>query len=159
MSKCLAIGKAIRKARETGADPVDAAIAVTGGWRVFEGTVTKKEWEDRDGYMFGTTEITGSGDSAGKTLKVWYKNENHVSWLNGEPWICSPDLLTLVHRESGEATTNTYIAEGDEVVGVGMKGLEGFRSEFGLNEGSGPRYFGFDIDYVPIEDLMKREGK
>jgi DUF917 family protein len=31
-------------------------------------------------------------------------------------------------------------------------------TEFGLNEASGPRYFGFDIDYVPIEELVvKRE--
>jgi hypothetical protein len=35
-----------------------------------------------------------------------------------------------------------------------MKGLEAFRSEFGLNEASGPRYFGFDIEYRPIEEIM-----
>jgi hypothetical protein len=35
----------------------------------------------------------------------------------------------------------------------GLKGLEDFRSEFGL-AASGPRYFGFDIDYVPIEELL-----
>ena len=104
--------------------------------------------------MFGTTEIAGGGNDAGQTPKVWFKNENHVSRLNGKPWICSPDLLTLVHRESGEATINTNIAEGDEVVGVGMKGFEAFRSDFGLNESTGPRYFGFDIDYVPIEKLI-----
>ena len=37
---------------------------------------------------------------------------------------------------------------------VGIKGLEAFRTDFGLNQASGPRYFGFDIDYVPIEVLM-----
>jgi hypothetical protein len=36
-----------------------------------------------------------------------------------------------------------------------MKGLEAFRTEFGLNEASGPRYFGFDTDYVPIEELVR----
>jgi hypothetical protein len=36
-----------------------------------------------------------------------------------------------------------------------VKGLEVFRTEFGLDRASGPRYFGFDIDYVPIEELMK----
>ena len=51
--------------------------------------------------------------------------------------------------------TNTDIKEGDEVVAVGVKGLEVFRTEFGLDQASGPRYFGFDIDYVPIEELMK----
>jgi DUF917 family protein len=155
LSKCLALGRAMRQAREKGKDPIDAALEVTGGWRLFEGVVTRKEWEDRDGYMFGTIHIQGTGDYAGQTLEVWFKNENHVSWLNGQAWVCSPDLLTLAYPESGEGTTNTLITEGDKVVAVGMKGLEAFRTEFGLNQASGPRYFGFDIDYVPIEDLVK----
>jgi hypothetical protein len=52
-------------------------------------------------------------------------------------------------------TTNTLIKEGDQVVAVGMKGLEAFRSKFGLEMASGPRYFGFDIEYIPIEELVK----
>jgi DUF917 family protein len=39
---------------------------------------------------------------------------------------------------------------------VGIKGLEAFRSERGL-AGAGPRYFGFDIDYIPIEKLMEQK--
>jgi len=155
LTKCLAIGRAMRQAREKGKDPIDAALEVTGGWRLFEGTVTGKEWEDRDGYMFGTTHIKGIGDYEGQTLDVWFKNENHVSWLNGKPWACSPDLVTLAYKESGEGTTNTLIKECDKVVAVGMKGLEAFRSASHLNKATGPRYFGFDIDYVPIEELVK----
>ena len=98
--------------------------------------------------------LAGSGAYAGQTFKVWFKNENHVSWLNDKPWVCSPDLVTLADKTSGEGTTNTLITAGDEVVAVGIKGLEIFRTEFGLNEASGPRYFGFDLDYVPIEQLM-----
>jgi hypothetical protein len=156
LTKSLAIGRAMRQARAQGEDPIDAALQVTGGWRLFEGVVTAKEWEDRGGYMFGTTQIKGSGDYAGQTLKVWFKNENHVSWLNDKPWVCSPDLLTLAYRENGQGTTNTLLKEGDEVVAVGMKGLAAFRTDFGLNQASGPRYFGFDIEYVPIEELVKQ---
>jgi DUF917 family protein len=156
LTKSLAIGRAMRQAQEQGQDPIDAALAVTGGWRLFEGSISGKDWEDRGGYMFGTTHIQGTGDYEGQTLDVWFKNENHVSWLNGEPWVCSPDLLTLAYKESGEGTTNTLIKEGDDVVAVGMKGLEAFRTEFGLNEASGPRYFGFDINYVPIEELVEK---
>ena len=107
--------------------------------------------------MFGTTHLEGTGSYAGHTLKVWFKNENHISWLDGKPWICSPDLVTLAYKVSGEGTTNTLIKEGDEIVAVGIKGLEAFRTEFGLNEASGPRYFGFDIDYVPIEEIMEEK--
>ncbi len=149
-----AIGRAMRRAAEGGDDPIAAALEVTGGWRLFEGVVTGKEWEDRDGYMFGTTHIRGTGDYEGQTLDVWFKNENHVSWLNGRPWVCSPDILSLLYRDTGEGTNNACIEEGDELVAVGLKGLEAFRTPFGLDKASGPRYFGFDIEYVPIEQLV-----
>jgi DUF917 family protein len=154
LTRCLDIGQAMREARMKGDDPINAAMEVTGGWRLFAGVVTGKEWEDRDGYMYGTTHVKGTGDYEGQTLDVWFKNENHVSWLNGEAWICSPDLVSLVRKPSGEGTTNTDIKEGDDVVAVGIKGLEAFRTEFGLNQAAGPRYFGFDIDYRPIEELV-----
>ena len=41
-----------------------------------------------------------------------------------------------------------------DALAEGIKGLESFRTEFGLNQAAGPRYFGFDIDYVPIEEIM-----
>ena len=154
LTKSLAIGRAIRQAREKGEDPIDAALDVTDGWRLFEGIVVGKDWEDRGGYMYGTNHIEGTGSFSGQTLDVWFKNENHVSWLNGKPWVCSPDLVSLVRRATGEGITNTDIKEGDEIVAVGIKGQEAFRTEFGLNEAAGPRYFGFDVDYVPIEELM-----
>lgn len=154
LTKSLALGRALRTARENGQDPINAALAVTGGWRLFEGIVSSKTWEDRDGYMFGTLQMDGTGDYTGQTFRVWFKNENHISWLNNEPYVCSPDLVTLAYKNSGQGTTNTLIAEGDEIVAVGIKGLESFRTEFGLNKAAGPRYFGFDIDYIPIEDLM-----
>jgi DUF917 family protein len=154
LTKCLELGRAIRQARERGDEPVQAAIEHTGGWLLFEGEVTGKDWEDRKGYMFGTTHIKGTGDYAGHTLDVWFENENHVSWLDGEPYVCSPDLVTIADRETGEGFTNTVIAAGHRVAVVGIKGLEAFRSERGL-AGAGPRYFGFDIDYVAIEEQMK----
>lgn len=155
LTRSLALGRAIREARETGGDPIAAAIDATGGHFLFEGRVVAKDWEDRDGYMFGTTTIEGDGRSAGHTLKVWFKNENHVTWLNDIPWICSPDLVTIADRTTGEGITNTLLEAGADVAVVGIRGLEAFRSERGLGC-AGPRYFGFDIDYRPIEDLLDR---
>ncbi|MGB3906686.1 MAG: DUF917 domain-containing protein [Anaerolineae bacterium] len=154
LTKSLELGRTIRQARERGEDTVLASLQFTGGWLLFEGEVLKKDWEDREGYMFGTTYLEGKGEFEGHTFKVWFKNENHVSWLDGEPFVTSPDLVVIVDRESGEGITNTLVDAGQDVAVIGVKGLEAFRSERGLG-GAGPRYFGFDIDYVPIEDRMK----
>jgi DUF917 family protein len=154
LTRSLELGRTIRQARERAEDPVVASLNFTAGWLLFEGRVVKKEWEDREGYMFGTTQINGRGGFRGHTLEVWFKNENQVSWLDGEPLVTSPDLVVIVDRKTGEGITNTLVDAGREVAVIGVKGLEAFRSERGL-EGAGPRHFGFDIDYVPIEKRMK----
>ncbi len=162
LTKCLAIGRAAREARESGEDPVDAAVGTAGGWRLFDGTVTDLQWEDRDGYMYGEVTIEGSvrtpsaeASKSESTLKLWFKNENHVSWLNGEPWICSPDLMTVVEADTGRGITSTDLTVGSLVSVVGMRGLDVFRTPDALKRAFGPPYFGFDdVPYHPIEDLV-----
>jgi len=156
VSLCMQIGRAVRAARQAGGDPIEAVLKVTGGWRLFEGVVRRKDWEDRDGYMFATISVSGSGEFQGHELKVWVKNENHVSWLDGRPYVCSPDILTLAY-EDGTGTSNATIAEGEKVVAIGMKGVEAFRTPYGLDHAAGPRYFGFDIDYTPVEELVWKD--
>lgn len=68
--------------------------------------------------------------------------------------MCSPDLVSLVHQDNGRGIYNSELREGDQVVAIGMKGVEGFRTEKGL-ELAGPRHFGFDIEYVPIEESLR----
>jgi hypothetical protein len=62
-------------------------------------------------------------------------------------------LVSLVYQENGRGINNAELKEGDEVVAIGISGVEAFRCEAGL-ELAGPRHFGFDIDYVPIEELV-----
>ena len=47
--------------------------------------------------MLGTDQESSTAASWGGdrgfsgTLRVWFKNENHVSWLDGKPYVASPD--------------------------------------------------------------------
>ncbi len=157
LSLALRIGRAARLAREAGDDPIEATIDAAGAWRLFDGQVVSKEWEDRDGYMYATLELAGSlpRTTGSSTLKIWIKNENHVTWLDGEPWVCSPDLVTLLDATTGTAHTSTDIQPGDKVTVVGMKGLECARTADALVNATGPTYFGFPhVPYRPIEDLV-----
>jgi uncharacterized protein len=156
LSLCLKIGQTLRDSRENGRDPIDAGVDASQGWRLFDGTVASLETEDRNGYYFGKVEVKGCGDFQDQTLKVWFKNENQITWLNGSPWICSPDLVTFVYKKNGRGVFNAELGEGDEVSVIGMKGVEGFRTNYGLSL-AGPEHFGFDIDYVPIEDLLEKQ--
>ena len=151
----LEVGRAIRIAKENGQDPVQAAVAASDGWFLFEGVVAKKDWADIDGCMVGTTTIKGDGGFAGKTMEIYFKNENQVSWIDGEPFVCSPDLVTIVDRKTGIAFTNTDVDQGHEVAVIGVRCHDLFCTEKAL-AWCGPRYFGHDVDYVPIEDILPR---
>jgi uncharacterized protein len=100
--------------------------------------------------MFGTTTIQGQGPDKGKTLKIWLKNENHITYLNEKGFVTSPDLITIIDSRSGEPYTNTMLEEGADVAVLGSPAEEKYRTEKGLSL-LGPRYFGFDMDYIPIE--------
>lgn len=147
------LGAAVREARGRGEDPVQAIVHYTKGWLLFTGVVAHKEWEDREGYMWGTTWINGTGSFSGHVFCYWFKNENHISWLDDEPLVTTPDLIAVVDQNTGEGKINSNIEPGDYVAVVGIKGPEVFRSARGLSA-AGPRHFGFEIDYVPIEERI-----
>ncbi|TMC56165.1 MAG: DUF917 domain-containing protein [Chloroflexi bacterium] len=155
LTRCYELGQAVRTAREQGRDPVQAAIAYLQGWLLFRGEVTSKEWEDRGGYMYGTTTMAGRDEFAGQTMKVWFKNENHIAWLDDQPFVTSPDPICLLNPQTGEGYSNTTLKAGDRVSVIGAKGVEAFRSERGL-AAAGPAHFGFDMRYVPIEQAVQR---
>ncbi|AFV11915.1 hypothetical protein DUF917 [Thermacetogenium phaeum DSM 12270] len=154
LTECYNVGKLIREAREQGEDPVRVVVDDLKGWILVRGKVTGKEWEDRVGYYWGTHTITGEGEYAGDVVKIWFKNENHICWKNDEVIVTSPDIIIVVNADNGEPIANPSLSIGDHVAVIGLQARPVFRSEKGINI-LGPRAFGFDCDYVPIENRMK----
>ena len=156
ITRALAVGRAIRAAKARGADPVAAAAEALGGWVLFRGRVAKKEWESRDGYMYGTTTVEGEGADARHTLRVWFKNENHVTWRDGTPWVLSPDLIMTIGAD-GTPYTNTLLPEGARIGVVGAVADPRLRTPAALDL-LGPRHYGYDLAYTPIEELVRRSA-
>jgi len=152
ITKCLEVGRAVRIARERGEDPVETVVRNLGGWRIFEGEVERYEWKDERGFLIGEAVIKGKGPWDGRTFKSWIKNEHIMAWRDGKPIVMPPDMIMFL-REDGEPITNTELKEGDQVIVVAARAPEVWRCEKGL-ELFGPRHFGFDYDYVPVEELV-----
>ena len=131
-----------------------AAAEALGGWVLFRGRVVKKDWESRDGYMYGTTTVEGDGPDTGHTLRIWFKNENHVTWQDGRPWVLSPDLIMLMDADSGTPYTNTLLPEGSGVGVVGAVADPKLRTPAALALLE-PAHYGYDIPYTPIEQLVR----
>ncbi|MBI1800206.1 MAG: DUF917 domain-containing protein [Chloroflexi bacterium] len=158
LSKSLMLGAARRRALETGLEPVEPLARAAGGWVLFRGEVAEAEWENRGGFMFGygTHHLKGVGPDSGHTCKVWYKNEHHIMWIDGSPCVTSPDIIALVDAATGEALPNNVIAAGQHLAVIGTPVSDpAYRTDAGLAI-LAPKHFGFDIPYVPIEDVVGR---
>ena len=154
VSRAFALGQAIRLAREAGKDALAETAECVHGRILFQGVVGKREWESKGGYQIGTTDITGTGAWAGHAFRIWFKNEHHISWLDGAPFVSSPDLIAVVETATAEPVTNTYLSEGMAVTVIGAPGEPAFRAPAGISI-LGPRHFGFDIEYRPFETMFQ----
>ena len=158
VSKARAIGQAIRAARERGEDAVEAAAAATNGYVLFRGTVVTRLNEDDTAFIWGTERIAGTGDWAGQTFKIWYKNENHMTWINDRPFVMSPDIITVVDAETGYGLSNfdgPAWDYGREVAVLGVPCDPLWRTERGLRIFH-PVRWGFACDYTPIEEAVSQ---
>lgn len=153
MTRNLNTGRAVREARERGEDPADAFARTAEGAVAFRGTVTVKDWESKGGYMYVDLVVAGSGTFAGQELKIWAKNENHLTWLNGEEFVMSPDLIQCVYASDGDPITNSDIKEGDDVAVVVIANPL-YRTAEGIAL-LGPAHYGFtDVIYRPVEEVL-----
>ena len=156
ITKSINLGEAIREARDKGKDPVEAAVKSLGAYLLFKGEVTHFSREERGGFMWGEHRYEGADEFKGKKFRIWYKNENIISFLDEKPYVNGPDLLCAMDSKTGKGLSNWGgdFTEGREVSVIGVKADRLWRTPRGL-EIFNPRHFGFDIDYKPIEEFFK----
>jgi hypothetical protein len=142
------IGKAFREAKADGGDFVKAVTEVGAGCAMFEGVVFESSYETRDGYTYGNTVIQGSGVYAGHTLRIWYQNENIISWLDGAYFVTVPDLICVFDLDAAMPQLNPYAKVGERVAVTALPAPAEWTTQRGL-EVFGPRSFGHDVDYKP----------
>ena len=159
LSEAILFGKTVREARQAGKDPIAALLDASNGYKLFQGIVMKSDERGDRGFNWVDVEIEGINEYAGHTYNVFVKNENIVAWLDDEVDVISPDYIYNLNPETGESTTGGGGVGGYpldvEVVMVGVPAPEQWRSEKGI-ELIGPRHFGFDFEYTPIEKLQAR---
>ena len=159
LSDAIKFGRVTREAVETNSDPIDALLNASSGYKLFQGLVTKSDENGDRGFNWIDVEISGTDDFSGKTYKVFVKNENIIGWLDGEIDAMAPDYIyNLDPNTGGSITSNAGIGSypiGKEVVLIGLPSADQWRSDMGI-ELMGPKHFGFDFDFIPIEKLQSK---
>jgi len=159
-SLVMKVGKQVQEAKKKDKSTVDATLNALGnrGFKLFEGQIMNYWQDDKYGFIWGMAKILGTGDYEGHDLKIWYKNENHVSWLDGKPWVTSPDCINVVDPETGWGLANFWPAEwetGRPVSVIGVEIEQEWETPMGLKI-FGPQHFRWNIEHVPIRQLMEK---
>ncbi len=147
------IGRTIREARATRRDPIEAVQARVGAHKLFSAKILDVDRRTVGGFARGEALLEGVDDDAGRSFRIQFQNEFLVALEDDDVLVSTPDLITLLDADTGEAITTESLRFGFRVVALGIPSDPQWRSDEGLAL-VGPRYFGYDIDYRPVEDRV-----
>lgn len=149
------LGKAIREVKNhADMTPEEAFLKASEGYRLFKGKISDVLRETNGAFNLGHVLLDGIGEYRGQKAEVTFQNENIAASVDGEILATAPDLICIVDTETFVPVTTEALKYGKRVMVVGLKCYEMWRTEEGL-ELVGPRYFGVDTDYIPVEERSK----
>jgi hypothetical protein len=144
------LGRLVRETRTAHGDPIGAVLDRLNGFRVFTGKIADVARRTETGFARGEARIEGAGEDEGSKLELRFQNEHLVALRDGEIVVSVPDLIVVLDAETGEPITTEELRYGFRVTVVATPCDRRWRTAEGL-ELAGPRYFGYDVDYVPVE--------
>ena len=157
LSLALGIGEAIKHGRLDG-DPVTHLVnylATTPYYNqakvLFDGKVTDLRRETRRGFSIGHCHLMAL-DGSDRTMEVTFQNEHLVARENGVTRAIVPDLICMVDRETAEPIPVEHLRYGQRIKVIGTSAAPIMRTPEALAV-FGPRMFGLNEDFVPIEKL------
>jgi DUF917 family protein len=151
------IGRGIRQAHAAKEDGVTTILRETNGFTIFRGKIVDVQRRTERGWTFGEAVLEGLEEDSGSSMIVQFQNENLVAIRDGETVATVPDLITILDAESGEAITTEHLHYGFRVVVLGIPCDPKWRTPGGV-ELAGPRHFGYELDYQPIEERWARRA-
>jgi len=158
------IGRAIYKAREEHTNAIEALLRClkevrnVEGYQAFEGKIIdiQREFgsEINKGFTLGKIIMEGINNSKGSVAVLDFQNEWLVAKIDNKIKCLPPDLIALLDSDTGEPMRTDIIKYGYRGTLVFMPVHERMRTPKGI-ETFGPRYFGYDLDYIPVEVLNR----
>ncbi|SRR5579875_2973473 len=155
ISLAIEIGRVLREAKASGRNPIDALLDLTKGYELFKGKIIDIKRFNVGGFARGEAVIEGYDNYKNSRLIVRFQNENLVAIRDNEIIASVPDLITILESETGKPITTERLKYGLRVLVIGFPCTEKWRTETALRV-VGPKYFGYDIDYLPIENRMRK---
>jgi len=125
-----------------------------GAVRLFDGKVADLERQVEGGFTRGAAHLEGVGGDRGARFRLDFQNEMLLARRNGALAAVTPDLIAVLDLATGRPITTELLRYGARVAVIAMPCHEKWRTPIGL-ETAGPAHFGYDVDWVPVEELAR----
>jgi DUF917 family protein len=133
-------------------DPVSRLLDAVNGARLIEGRIIDVERWTTGGFVRGSVVVEGLREDAGRLLRMEIQNENLVALEDGRVRASVPDIITVLDAQTADAITTELLRYGQRVSVIAFPCAPVWRTAAGL-ETAGPRAFGYEFDYRPIEKV------
>jgi DUF917 family protein len=150
MSLIHRVGTRLAQARKAHEDPVVAATEELLGRELLRGKIIDVTRRTERGFARGEATLAGLGEWAGQELVLKFQNEHLMAVRDGQVVASTPDLICVLDAETGEPVTTESMRYGFRIAVIGVPCHPRWRSAAGLAI-AGPKYFGYDHEYVPVE--------
>jgi uncharacterized protein len=148
-TKAIRIGHTVQAARREHRDAVQAVIDGEGGKLLFRGKAVDVARRTTEGFLRGKSVFDGMEDWRGRKLEIAFQNEWAVAWLDGAPYVMTPDLICVLDAVSGEAIGTETLRYGQRVAVIALPAPPVLLTPKGLQH-VGPRAFGYDLDFKSV---------
>jgi DUF917 family protein len=123
---------------------------------LFQGKVSDVDRRVQNGYDVGLATIQAFGDDS-DLLQIELQNE-YINASHGDRMLATvPDLICVLDEETLEPITQEKLRYGQRVTVLGIGAPPILRTERALAV-IGPRNFGMDADFLPMEELLRLSG-
>jgi hypothetical protein len=156
ISMALALGRAIRLAREAHSSPFEAIAETLSTTlyshvrELFVGKVADVERRTTDGFAKGRAVILPLDPSSNDRFEIAFQNENLIAHHNGDVVAIVPDLICVLDHETAEPITTEGLRYGQRVRVLGISTPAMMRTPAAL-QAFGPTAFGLTEPFMPVE--------
>ncbi|MBO0458955.1 DUF917 domain-containing protein [Enterococcus hulanensis] len=133
--------------------PVQRLLDRLNGFSLFEGKISHIERNVEGGFTRGRAAFTGINRNKGEELEILFQNELLLAKKDGAVLASTPDLICALDYETGRPITTETLRYGARIHVIALPCDQKWRTKKGL-EVAGPKYFGYEVDYQPVEELM-----
>jgi hypothetical protein len=148
LTYCLELGRRIRGIEPGRPDSYDALLEDFHGRLIFTGKVGDIHRRGRRRGPLGTFTLEHLHDPD-RVMRVDFQSENLVAIEDGVPIVTVPDLISLVDLETGNPLSTDLLDYGHRVHVLALPAHARWHTPGGIAL-TGPRAFGYDLDYVPF---------